>query len=473
MSNTNHPLFLSGKFTHATNHHPVCAPWDGQTLGVVAQATDEQIEQAIATAHSAVRHGRAIATHTKREWLTQIASEIAAHRDEMANTLALEAGKPIRFALAEVDRSIQTFRLGAEECARLGGEVMALDMSAATEGAVGGWTRVSPGALLAITPFNFPLNLVAHKLAPALALGMPTVLKPAPQTPLTALALAAIYQRVGVCESLLSVLPMDHVQAARMVDDDRFAAISFTGSASVGWDIQSRASRRRTVLELGGNASAIVAPDADALAVVDKLVTAAFAYAGQVCIKTQHVYVCRSQYQAFLDAVVARTAEIQVCDPMDPAGLCGPVIDAKSAERIARWIAEARARGAVVHHEPNNEGNRVGPTVISLAVEGTSLFDEEVFGPVLLVHAYDSLEEVIAQIERGKFGLQCALFTHDIRTIRSIFSRISVGALIVNDASTFRVDAMPYGGIKESGRGREGVRFAVDELADKKLLVLR
>jgi acyl-CoA reductase-like NAD-dependent aldehyde dehydrogenase len=466
-------LFIAGRFEPSTLHAELRAPWDHALIDTVAIADDDAIERAIQRAHDAHKPLRSLATHARRALLAAIADGLRAQRETFAALIAREAGKPITLARAEVSRAEGTFRLASEECARLGGDVLALDASAASEGAVGAWTRVSSGPLLAITPFNFPLNLVAHKLAPAFALAMPVVLKPAPQTPLTALELARLVADCGAPEGLLSVVPTTNERAARMVEDPRFSAVSFTGSAAVGWAIKARAGRKRVLLELGGNASAIVAGDVDPLSVIDKILGPAFAYAGQVCIKTQRVFVARTQYARFVEALVERTRALSVQDPMDPSALVGPLIDQRSCERVRRWIDEAVDKGATIACGAQTIDNRFDPAVILDAPEGTSLVDEELFGPALTVHPYDVLSEATDSVERGRYGLQCALFTHDTRTIRAAFDALSVGALIVNEGSNFRVDSMPYGGVKDSGLGREGVRFAIDEFSDKKLLVVR
>lgn len=466
-------LFVAGRFEGAPLTAEVRAPWDHALVSHVALAHEHTIERAIEHAQGSVKALRSMPTHARRALLVAIADGLHAQLEAFAALIAREAGKPIALARAEVRRAESTFRLASEECARLGGEALALDTTSALDGMVGAWTRVSSGALLAITPFNFPLNLVAHKLAPAFALAMPVVLKPAPQTPLTALMLARLVADAGAPPGLLSVLPTSNDLAARMVEDERFSAVSFTGSANVGWHIKSRAGKKRVLLELGGNAAAIVAPDVDPLTVLDKVFAPAFAYAGQVCIKTQRVFVERTRFQASVDALVAKTRALAVSDPLDERALMGPMIDRRASERVRAWLDEARAKGASVLCGGDATDNRLTPAIVTDAPEGTQLVDEEVFGPVLTVHPYDALTEAIDSVERSRYGLQCALFSNDTRTIRRCFTELSVGALIVNEGSNFRVDSMPYGGVKDSGLGREGVRFAIDELGDKKLLVVR
>jgi glyceraldehyde-3-phosphate dehydrogenase (NADP+) len=406
----------------------------------------------------------------RRALLTAVSNGLAQSRESFASLIAREAGKPIVYARAEVDRAVVTFALAADECNRLGGDAMHLEAGAASEGTVGAWTRVAAGPVLAITPFNFPLNLVAHKLAPAFALGAPVILKPAPQTPLTALALARLVHASGAPAGLLSVVPTSNALAERMVRDVRPAVVSFTGSAAVGWKLKGIAGKKRVLLELGGNAAVMIEPDADVESVTTKLVPAAFGYAGQVCIKTQRVFAHTAVYDAVREALVRKTRALEVRDPMDASAVCSAMIDVRAAERVEQWMLDA---GGMCLAGGAREGNRLVPAVVENAREGTQLVDEEVFGPVVTLHRYDAIDEAVDTLERGTYGLQAGLFTHDIRTVRRVFGALRVGALVVNDTTQFRVDAMPYGGVKDSGLGREGVRFALDEMSEKKLLVIR
>lgn len=467
------PLFLAGDFVSTRESKPVINPWDFSEIAQVCQADESAVEKAIATANQAAKQLRLSTVHSRRLWLSHIANSIESEAEALATLISQEAGKPLVMAYGEVARAAETFRLGSEECLRLGGDVMHLEQTMAHAGTVGGWTRVSSGVLLAITPFNFPLNLVAHKLSPAFALGMPVVLKPAPQTPLTALKLAEIISNAGAPRGLLSVLPTSNALAQRMVQDPRFAALSFTGSAKVGWNLKEIAGKKRVMLELGGNASVVLAPDAAMEKAIPSIINAAFAYAGQVCIKAQQVFVHRSMYERFLSTLLAQVKTLRASDPMINSTLCGPLIDTAAANRVRSWVEQATSQGAQILCGMTGESNRIDPALVIGARRGMTLVDEEIFGPVLLVHAYDSLAECFDEIDSGRYGLQCSLFTDSVPTIRQAYAALSVGALIVNDATAFRVDAMPYGGTKDSGLGREGVRFAIDELAEKKLLVMR
>lgn len=453
------------------------APWDGASLGSVGQADLELARRAVGLAVDALPRAARLPSHLRRDLLRAIAQGITARAETLTRTIATEAGKPIAFARAEVARAALTFSLGAEEATRLGGEVMDLDHLASTEGAVAMTRRVPAGVVVAITPFNFPLNLVAHKLAPAFAAGAPVVLKPAPQTPLTALALAAIVREAcdatGAPKAMLSVLPCAVEVAEALVTDPRPAVVSFTGSAAVGWSLREKAPRKRVLLELGGNAAAIVCADADVDRALDRIVSGAYGYAGQVCVKVQRVLVHQALAARFTEALAARTAATPVGSPHDESTVCGPMIDERAALRVRAWLDEAQADGAEVLVGGAREGNRLTPTLVQHSRRGQKIVDEEVFGPVLTVQPFSDLDEAIGDVNAGRYGLQTGLFTRDLENISRAFHGLEVGAVIVDDAPTFRADAMPYGGVKDSGAGREGVRFALEDMTERRTLVLR
>jgi glyceraldehyde-3-phosphate dehydrogenase (NADP+) len=383
------------------------------------------------------------------------------------------------YARAEVMRAVSTFEIAAEEATRVGGEVIPLDVTSAGAPYVGEWTRVPAGPVLGIAPFNFPLNLVAHKVAPALACGCSILLKPPPQAPLTSLVLAAIVREAGAPEDGLLVVPCANDVAESMVRDERFATLSFTGSARVGWALKAIAGRKKVLLELGGNAAAIVHEDADRAFALDRVVAAAFAYAGQVCIKVQRLFVHAPIYDSFVAEVTARARALAPKNPLDESAVLGPMIDEANAARVASWVDEARARPDVrVLCGGTREGARYAPTVLAFdgsnnAGKGCKVVDEEVFGPVLTVHRYETWDDALRMADDSRYGLQAGIFTDSHARIRAAYQRLHVGGLIVNDAPSFRVDNMPYGGVRDSGFGREGVRFAIEELTERKLLVMR
>ncbi len=456
----------------------VRAPWDGALVGTQGMAGPRDLDDALTAARAAFARTVRLPTHVRQAFLRVLAEAVRADREGLATLLAREAGKPIALARTEADRAALTFTLAAEEAGRWGGSFLPLDLSPGSAGAGALVTRVAAGPVLAITPFNFPLNLVAHKLAPAFALGAPVVLKPAGQTPLTALRLADhVY---GACEAvpevpraILSVVPCDTEAAQGLVEDPRLAVLSFTGSARVGWMLRSRAGSKRVLLELGGNAAAVVMPDADLEPTLGRIVAGAYGFAGQVCIKVQRVFVHRDVAEGFTEALVGRTAAVKAMDPMDPAALMSCLIDAGAARRVRQWVDEAVAAGAQRRVGSPGKDNRVEATVLTGAVAGMKVYDEEVFGPVVTVEPFAQLDEAIGRINAGRYGLQAGIFTRDLGAILAAYHGLEVGGLIVGDAPTFRSDAMPYGGVKDSGVGREGVRSAMEDMSDARTLVLR
>jgi acyl-CoA reductase-like NAD-dependent aldehyde dehydrogenase len=450
-------------------------PWSQDLVASVTMADPARAEAAAGAAREAFLAMRALPSYARRDTLRKVAMGLLARRDELAEIIAREAGKPITYAKAEVARAVSTFDLASEEATRQKGEVMPLDVTVSGEGRRGEWLRVPSGPVLAISPFNFPLNLAAHKVAPALACGCSVLLKPPPQAPLASLVLAAIVREACPVPNALQVVPCDNAVAESLVTDDRFATLSFTGSAAVGWKLKALAGKKRVLLELGGNAAVLVHDDAPLHDVAERVVAAAFAYAGQVCIKVQRVYVQRQIAVPFIDDVVRLAGGLRVGTPLDPQTVLGPMIDEASARRVEAWVAEARSEGARVLVGGKRDGNRFAATVIDPNGPGTGLkvVDEEVFGPVLTLHVYDDWEEALAMADASRYGLQAGVFTDSLSRVQAAFERLHVGAVIANDVPTFRVDSMPYGGTRDSGLGREGVRFAIEEMTETKLLVTR
>jgi glyceraldehyde-3-phosphate dehydrogenase (NADP+) len=467
-------LYIAGKPINGPRS-TVVDPWTLQGFADVVQANAAQTEQAVAACAAAFRPMRQAPAHVRSGWLAKVAQGLEAQSEPFAQLIVREAGKPLRYARAEVARAVDTFRLAAEEASRGVGELLALDRTAAGEGYVGAAHRVPAGPVLAFAPFNFPLNLVAHKVAPALALGAPVLLKPPPQAPLSSLALAALVRESGAPESAFQVLPCEVPLAQSLVKDERFAVFSFTGSAAVGWQLKGLAGKKRVLLELGGNAAAIVHEDASLPWARERLLFGAFAYAGQVCIKVQRLILHERLTQGFLGDLLAGARGIVPANPAEESTVVGPLIDEGAAQRIATWVDEASARGARVLLGNVRNRNRLGPNILAFTGDGHGfkVVDEEVFGPVLTVHTYRSWEEALALANAGRYGLQAGVFTDSQQRIDQAFRELEVGGLIVNDVPTFRVDAMPYGGVRDSGLGREGVRYAMAEMSDWKLLARR
>ncbi len=395
---------------------------------------------------------------------------IAAQREELARAIALEAGKPIKTARVEVDRAVFTFTIAAEETKRIYGEIVPLDWLPGNENREAHVRRVPLGPIAGISPFNFPLNLVAHKVAPALAAGNPIIIRPASQTPLAALLLGRIVLDAGWPEDGIAVLPSSTDAARPLVEDDRIKLLTFTGSPAVGWALKSRAGRKRVTLELGGNAAVIVHADADVAYAAERIAWGGFTNAGQTCISVQRVLVHESVRDAFVAELVRRVEELNVGDPLDEDTDVGPVIDAANADRVEEWLDEAKAAGATVLTGGERDGGVWRPTILTGVGEDLRVSCEEVFAPLVVVSEYADVSDAIASAGRSEFGLQGGLFTNDMRVVDEAFDRIDVGGLMVNDVSTFRIDHMPYGGVRSSGTGREGLRYAIEEMTELKLL---
>jgi len=465
-------FFVDGHWIEDGDIVEIRAPYDGAVIARVTQGRREHAEAAIASAVKAFGTTRRLPTFERQRILRQIATNIAFRRDEFSRTLAQEAGKPIKLARIEVDRAVFTFNVAAEEAARIHGEYLSLDWQESTAGRWGITRRFPLGPVAGITPFNFPLNLVVHKVAPAIAAGCPIVLKPAPQTPLCSLLLAECVQQAGWPDGGLSVLPLSNEDAGLLVTDDRIKLISFTGSVPVGWDIKRRAGKKKVVLELGGNAGVIVHSDADLQYAADRCITGGFAYAGQTCISVQRIFVEQSVYGKFTELLVQGVNKLRIGDPLDETVDVGPLIRQSDAERSVSWIEEAVQGGARLLSGGKRQGTIVEPTVLTGTKPEMKVNCQEIFGPVVTVEPYSTFDEALRRVNDSPFGLQAGLFTHDTKLVFQAFDDLEVGGLIAGDIPSFRVDHMPYGGIKDSGIGREGLRYAIEDMTEMKLLVM-
>lgn len=463
---------VGGEWVKTGEAVEVRSPYDDRLVAVVHRAGPAEIERAIASATEAFQATRRLPTWKRAEVLEQISASITARREELARTIALEAGKPIRTARIEVDRAAFTFKVAAEESKRIYGEIVPLDWIPGTEGREGHIRRVPLGPIVGISPFNFPLNLVAHKVAPALAAGNPVIIRPASQTPVSALRLGEIVLAAGWPAAGFSVLPSTTADAAPLIADDRIRALTFTGSPAVGWALKSRAGRKRVTLELGGNAGVIVNADADLDYAAERVTWGGFSYAGQSCVSVQRVYVHEQVYPAFAERLVTRVQALVAGNPLEEATDVGPLIDAGAAERVAEWVDEARHGGAEVLAGGSREGNLWRPTVLARLNPQMRVSCQEVFAPLVGLYPFTDVHAAIAAVDDSDFGLQAGLFTNDWRVVNAAFDEIEVGGLIVNDVPTFRIDHMPYGGVKQSGLGREGLRYAIEEMTELKLLAL-
>ena len=466
-------FILAGKRLPGDGRKDVIRPADGSTYASVFTAGSDQVEDAVVCACKAFDATRKLPSYVRAAACRRVASRIEEDSERLAVDLANEAGKPIQLARGEVGRAVLTFRAAAEEASRVGGEVLTLDAAPDAEGIVGITRRFPIGPAAAITPFNFPLNLVAHKLAPAVASGCPIVLKPASATPLSALNLGELLLETEWPTEALSILPCSAAIAAPLVEDERFKLIIFTGSAEVGWRIKVRAGKKRVALELGGNAAAVVDESGDIEFAAARCAVGGFAYAGQSCISVQRIFLHKRVEEAFTEQFLGHVKSLKMGDPMDPQVIVGPLITRGDAERIEKWVAEAVDSGARLLTGGKRDGSFYSPTVLDNVDPALPVSCQEVFGPVVVVDTFETWDEALAKVNDSAFGLQAGVFTQNIDYALAAFGELEVGGVMVNDMPTYRVDPMPYGGVKDSGMGREGPRYAIEEMTEPRLMLIR
>jgi acyl-CoA reductase-like NAD-dependent aldehyde dehydrogenase len=468
---TERKLLIDGEWVETGEWIDVRSPFSGEVVGRVAKGGATEARRAVDAAARALESP--LPAHTRAEILVKVAGLIGCRHEEVARTICEEAGKPIKTARVEASRAMSTYTFAAVEARKLAGEMIPMESAQAGEGKLGFTLRRPIGIVGAISPFNFPCNLVAHKLAPALAAGCPVVLKPASATPLSALLLAELEQEAGLPAGWLNVLagPASAIGDV-LVEDERVKLITFTGSGEVGWGLQQRAPRKRVKLELGNSTPAIVAADADVAGAAAKLASNAFGFAGQSCISVQRIYVERAVYDAFVQAFVPKVEALKVGDPADDDTDVGPVIDEDNRTRILAWIEEAQASGAKLL-AGGDEGGLIRPTVLAEVSDDQKVSCEEVFGPVVIVNPVDSLDEALERANGTRFGLQAGVFTASIDTALRAAEALEFGGVTVNEAPTFRTDQMPYGGIKSSGNTKEGPAYAVREMTEERLVVIQ
>jgi acyl-CoA reductase-like NAD-dependent aldehyde dehydrogenase len=450
----------------------VRSPYDGRLVGRTFRPQPAHLETAIQAAARAFETTRSLPAYERQRILRAVAQGITERREEFARTIALEAGKPIRTARTEVDRAIFTFSVAAEESTRIYGEWLPMDLEPFAAGRWAMVRRFPLGPIAAITPFNFPLNLVAHKWAPAIAAGCPLVHKPASQTPLSSLLLARRVEQAGWPGGALNVLPLAGRDAERLVADERLKMLSFTGSAAVGWDLKRKAGKKRVTLELGGNAGVIVHRDANLEYSAQRCVVGGFSYAGQSCISVQRIFVQASVRDAFLAAFLPRVRALKVGDPLEEATDVGPMISEADARRAEEWIREAVGAGAQLLCGGKREGSLLAPTVLAGTRPEQRVNCEEIFAPVVTVEPYEDFAEAVRRVNDSPFGLQAGVFTRDAKLLFHAYEALEVGGVIAGDVPSFRMDHMPYGGVKDSGLGREGLRYAIEEMTEPKVLLV-
>ncbi len=468
-----HPIFLAGRWVESPDTLLVEKPGDPEhPAGATFNATAEQYEEAVEAAVAAFEVTRRLPAYERGAILRTISAGIKDRREELGRLLATEAGKPIRDALVEVDRAALTFRIAGEEAERIYGEVIPLDLLPSSKGRFGITRRFPIGPIAGISPFNFPLNLAAHKVAPAIAAGDTIVLKPPSKDPLTMLTVAEIIEKSGAPAGSVSILPMTRELGDRMVADPRFKVLSFTGSPAVGWPMKARAGNKKVVLELGGNAGVIVDQTADLDWAVKRILLGAFGYAGQTCISVQRIFVQEDVREAFVERLVAGARALRVGDPLDPQTDVGPMVDAAAAARTQAWVDEAVALGGRLLLGGKADGCYFPPTILTDTPVEAKVCANEAFAPLVVIFPFREFGEAVRGVNASIFGLQAGVFTSDLAGAFDAFEQLQVGGVIVNDIPTYRIDHMPYGGVKDSGLGREGLRWAIEDMTELKIMVV-
>jgi acyl-CoA reductase-like NAD-dependent aldehyde dehydrogenase len=468
-----YPYYLANEAVFANQDLKVTDKYSGKVATYVAMADADVIDQAIDAAVQAKEAMASLAPYERQTILNQCVAEFTERREELAESLCIEAGKPIKDSRGEVNRLIDTFRVAAEEAVRINGETLTLEISAGSRGRRGFTKRVPIGVCSFISPFNFPLNLAAHKVAPAIAAGCPFVLKPASRTPIGALIIGEVLAKTALPKGAFSILPCHREGADLFTTDERFKLLSFTGSQNVGWDLKARAGKKRVVLELGGNAACIVDKDADIDDAIERILFGAFYQSGQSCIGVQRLYVHRAVYDEVKQKLVAKTEKLVKGDPKDEKTFIGPMISEKEAERLDAWIKDALGKGATLLCGGKRDKAMLDPTWLENAPKGCDLVEKEAFGPVACIEAFDDFDDALTRVNDSAYGLQAGVFTRDLYHAQKAWDRLEVGGVVIGDVPSWRVDNMPYGGVKDSGFGREGIRWAIHDMTEERLLVIR
>jgi acyl-CoA reductase-like NAD-dependent aldehyde dehydrogenase len=469
-----YPLYLNNQAIQPNIGLEVTDKFTGEIAFRTALATPDIIDEAIAGAASAAAPMAALASYERRDVLDHCVERFRERFDELSYALCIEAGKPIADAEGEVGRLIDTFRIAAEEATRIYGEVQPLDISARAKGYMGIWKRVPIGPCSFISPFNFPLNLAAHKIAPAIAMGCPFVMKPASMTPLGAIIMGEVLAECDVLpKGAFSILPATRAGSELFTTDDRLKLLSFTGSPGVGWDLKAKAGKKKVVLELGGNAAVVVDKDADLDHALARIIFGGYYQSGQSCIHVQRVIIHDEIYETFRDMLAGKVKTLKSGDPKLRDTFIGPMISVNEAQRLKGWIDAAVAGGATLLAGGQCDGNMLEATLLEGCSREMDIYAEEAFGPVVILSAFTDWEAALAEVNDSKFGLQAGLFTRDMHKVLEAWDHLDVGGIVVNDVSSYRVDNMPYGGVKDSGLGREGVRFAMEDMSEIRNLVIR
>lgn len=467
-----HKLLINGKWEEGAKVKEINSPYDGKTAAKVHFAGRAQVENAIASAQKAFEQTKKLSSHERSLVLERISSEISQRSDEIAESIVLSSGKPIRYAKVETSRGVNTFKIASEEAKRLNGEIIPLDLSPQTKERWGLVRHFPIGVIAGITPFNFPLNLVAHKVAPALAAGNAFVGRPASQVSPTMMLLAEIIQETEYPAGGFNAVPCGYEAAEPLIEDEQVKMVTFTGSPDIGWDLKKKAHKKVVTLELGGNAAVVVEPDANLEYAVPRTVLGGFAYSGQVCISIQRIMLHEKIYERFMADFLDAVKKLKMGDPLEESTDVGPMINLEAAEQTEEWVSEALDNGANLLCGGNREGAMFEPTVLVDVKPELRISWLEAFAPVVVVYRYKEFEEALREVNHSIYGLQAGVFTNDINKAFRAFEELEVGGVIVNDIPTFRIDHMPYGGTKESGFGREGLKYAIQEMTEMKLMAV-
>ncbi|MEY1662497.1 aldehyde dehydrogenase family protein [Isoalcanivorax beigongshangi] len=473
MLNDAYPYYLGSEPLFANQDLAVHDKFSGELATRVALADANAIDLAIRAAQKAQPAMAALAAYERRDILLDCVQRFEQRAEELAQALCIEAGKPIKDARGEVTRLIDTFRVAAEEAVRIDGEALTLDIGPRARGYRGYTRRVPVGVCSFISPFNFPLNLAAHKVAPAIAAGCPFILKPASLTPVGALLIGEVLAATALPKGAFSILPCHRDGADLFTTDERLKLLSFTGSPDVGWALKARAGKKKVVLELGGNAACVVDADADLDDALERILFGAFYQSGQSCIGVQRIYVHHTLYATFRDRLVEKTRALRSGDPRDEDTFIGPMITEDEAKRLESWIRAAEAEGATLLCGGTRDGAMLAPTLLENVPAGCAVRDEEAFGPVAVLAPFEDFEAMLDEVNDSRYGLQAGIFTRDLYRAQLAWERLEVGGVVIGDVPSWRVDNMPYGGVKDSGLGREGVRWAIQDMTEERLLVIR
>ncbi len=469
-------ILIGNEFISTDEVKPVINPYTNKTVGEVYIAGEKEFGISKEYLTNSFKDYSKLPVYKRQELLYKISESVKAHKNELAKLITDETGKPIKFSLLEVDRAVFTFRLGAEECSRIYGEVLPLDLLPGSENKTGIVRRFPIGLILGITPWNFPINLAAHKISPALASGNVIMIKPSSSSMLTAIALGRIVfdacNELGITSIPLNILPISGSKMDKHIADPAIKLISFTGSGDIGWGIKKKSDRQKVSLELGGNAGVIVNYDADIDSAVTKITIGGFSQAGQSCISVQRVYIHKNIYEEFRSKLIAATMKIKFGDPYEPDTITGPMINEEETIRAEKWISEAKTSGASILTGGSRNGAVVEPTVIENAPDNVNVKCAEVFAPVITIEMFSDFTDAVNRVNDSRFGLQAGVFTNNMPDIMYAYNNIHTGGVIINEASAYRMDAMPYGGVKDSGNTREGIRYTINEMTEEKILVL-